>query len=1118
MGWTRLGTLVVLTALVVLCSLPGHAQVLYGTVVGNVTDPSQGAVVKAAVTLAAADIGFQRATVTDDRGWYEFANVPAGNYSVRITAPGFSTFEASGLAVTVNTVARVDAQMKVGAVSETVTVGAEAAVLQTDKTDVSKEISTREITSLPLSGYRNYQSLIDLVPGAMPSRFQNAVSDTPNRSLTTNINGTARNSNNTRIDGATSVMTWLPHHSLYVPAAESIETVNISTNNFDAEQGLAGGAAITVITRSGTNQIHGSAFEYHTNHALGAKNFFFNPNTPAGPSTPQNIQNQYGGTVGGPIRRDKLFYFASWEGTKQRQLFTGLRTVPTQAQRDGNFAGLASVYDPNTGNPDGSGRQPFAGNVIPTTRQNAISRQLQGLVPLPNLAGNTSNFFSSSPLSFNKNLVDGKLNYTINSKIAVFGKYSIMLSPVTSLGAMGGVYGASLVSGGGNSAGIGDSYNRTQIFGAGVNILVTPSFLIDANFGGSRMHHTTQGPDYGTNFGSDVLKIPGTNGPDPRQSGFPIFDITGYDQWGNPNNWSPVVRNDRTYTYVANAGWNRGAHSLRFGVDLIRHEMNHWQPELNSWSPRGRFNFRPGVSSTTGASSGQFNAYASFLMGLPAEMGKSYQFYDPMQTREWQQGYYIRDIWQVTRRLTLTIGSRFEHFPIMNRGQYGIERYDADANKVIIGGRGGNPTAAGTTVKSVLLAPRIGFAYRLGDKTVVRAGYGITNDPYPVSRPLRSPYPAVILNEFIQANTFAPAGSLSTGIPEVVFPDLSQGTLDIPNTIATVTLLPGEFKRGYIQSFNFFVQRQLPGNFNVQAGYAGTRSIHQALTYFELNPGIVPGAGLNGRPLFQKFGVRTSRSAFIPFATNTYNSFQAQLSRRFSRGLYFTSSYTWSKAIGLNSNGSAFTSSGNSDSGLAFYVPSQMPKNRGVLGFDRTQVLTAAATFDLPFGKGKSMLSQGVGGAIAGGWQINALFSAYTGLPFSPYADGASLNAPQNAQVADQVVENVQRLGGIGVGTPYYDRAAFRAVTEARFGTASLNSLRGPGLVNCDLGIFRAFPITERVSIQFRAEAFNFTNTPHFENPGQSNSNNSVNNAGFLYIASALQDQRTIRFGLRLGF
>jgi hypothetical protein len=198
--------------------------------------------------------------------------------------------------------------MKVGAVSETVTVGAEAAVLQTDKTDVSKEISTREITSLPLSGYRNYQSLIDLVPGAMPSRFQNAVSDTPNRSLTTNINGTARNSNNTRIDGATSVMTWLPHHSLYVPAAESIETVNISTNNFDAEQGLAGGAAITVITRSGTNQIHGSAFEYHTNHALGAKNFFFNPNTPAGPSTPQNIQNQYGGTVGGPIRRDKLFY------------------------------------------------------------------------------------------------------------------------------------------------------------------------------------------------------------------------------------------------------------------------------------------------------------------------------------------------------------------------------------------------------------------------------------------------------------------------------------------------------------------------------------------------------------------------------------------------------------------------------------------------------------------------------------------------------------------------------------------------------------------------------------------------------------------------------------------
>jgi hypothetical protein len=352
----------------------------------------------------------------------------------------------------------------------------------------------------------------------------------------------------------------------------------------------------------------------------------------------------------------------------------------------------------------------------------------------------------------------------------------------------------------------------------------------------------------------------------------------------------------------------------------------------------------------------------------------------------------------------------------------------------------------------------------------------------------------------------------------VTFPDLSSGVVSIPDTIATNTLLKGEFKRGYIESFNFFVQRQLPGNLNFQVGYAGTRSVHQALTYFELNPGVVIGAGLNGRPLFQKFGVRSARSAFLPFATNRYDGLQLQLTRRFSGGLMFTSSYTWSKSLGLNSGGSAFTSSGNSDSGLAFYVPSQMPKNHGVLGFDRTQVFTLAGSYEMPFGKGKKMLTGGAGAMIAGGWQVNAVLSAYTGLPFTAYADAASLNAPQNSQVADQLVRDIPKPGGIGVGQPYYDRAAFANVSQPRFGTSPLNSLRGPGMVNCDLGLFRSFKATERISLQFRAEAFNFTNTPHFENPGQSNSNNNVTNSGFMYITTALQDQRTIRLGLRLAF
>src|SRR5262249_1096067 len=215
------------------------------------------------------------------------------------------------------------------------------------------------------------------------------------------------------------------------------------------------------------------------------------------------------------------------------------------------------------------------------------------------------------------------------------------------------------------------------------------------------------------------------------------------------------------------------------------HQMNHWQPEIGSWSPRGGFSFVNGVTALNGGPAAtNFNAYASFLLGLPGQMGHSYQFYDPMSTRETQQGYYIRDNWQVSRKLSINIGMRFEHFPIMNRGQYGIERYDLDTNKVLIGGRGNNPRDAGTHAKANMLAPPIGLAYRASERTVLRAGFGMTNDPYPISRPLRSPFPVVITDQYDQLNSFVPVGSLATGIPTVKFPDLTTGVLDIPNTIS----------------------------------------------------------------------------------------------------------------------------------------------------------------------------------------------------------------------------------------------------------------------------------------------------------------------------------------------
>lgn len=305
-----------------------NAQVLYGNLTGNVSDPQQAAITGATVTIKSAATGYTVDAKTDDRGVYDIRNIPPGVYDIRISAAGFTAFEVKEITIAANNIARVDAPLRVGSINEVITVGAEVAQLQTDKSDLHTDIGSKEAREITLGGYRNYQSLIDLVPGANPANFQNASTDSPARALTTNVNGVSRNNNNNRIDGAASVFTWLPHHSLYVPPLESIETVNVSTNSFDAEQGMAGGAAITVVTKSGTNDFHGVAFMYHSNHKWGAKNLFFNPNTPAGPGIPQRIDNQGGGTFGGRIIRDKLFFFTSWERTTTAERGNGLLLSP----------------------------------------------------------------------------------------------------------------------------------------------------------------------------------------------------------------------------------------------------------------------------------------------------------------------------------------------------------------------------------------------------------------------------------------------------------------------------------------------------------------------------------------------------------------------------------------------------------------------------------------------------------------------------------------------------------------------------------------------------------------------------------------------------------------------
>ncbi len=1073
---------------------PAGAQVFYGSIVGTVTDPSGAAVPNAAVNITNTNTGQARDTKTDSGGRYTLTDVQAGNYDVKVSAPGFRPIDRTGVSVSINTVTRVDAALEVGQVSEQVTVEASAVALQTDKADVHTEISEQAIQSLPLSNYRNYQSLIDLVPGATPGTFQNANTDTPARALTTNINGTNRNNNNTKLDGAVNVFIWLPHHTVYVPPAETIETVNITTNNFDAEQGMAGGAAITVATKSGTNQLHGAAFGYLENSYFGTKNFFFTD-----PKKPKSIRTIPGFVVGGPIIKNKLFFFGGYEGLFERQNRNAFFTLPTAAQLGGDFSGTGAViYDPTTGNPDGTGRTPYAGDKIPSNLISPIAQKVQALLPSPNQPGFGNNYFNSASQKMNRKNVDFKSDWNPTEKWHVFARYGYMQADVSGVFGLGAAGGDCLCDGG---PGTGDT--SVNLATVGYTHTFSPTKLYDATYGFTRMGHISKGADIGKNWGSDVFGIPGTNGPDPRESGLPFFNISGYSPIGNDQSWIPAYRNDQSFATSQNFSIVHGSHEIRMGFDGIRHHLNHWQPELGA-GPRGELDFGQGLTALNDPSyvTTQFNSYAAFLLGYTSSVGRSIQ-YEKMTTYELQLGWYASDRWQITPKLTATLGLRYELYPLMTRaGRGGIEEYDPTTNIVTLGGAGGLPKGLGVTTSHKMFSPRIGLAYRLNNTTVIRAGYGITRDPMPLSRPLRGFYPLTVGETFAQVNSYTPYDTMAQGIPPVVGPDESTGKVVLPGSADMRFITDGHLRRGYIQSWNLIAEKELPWKMVASAGYVGTLTVD---SFADWNGNAAaPGTGQAGQPLFQKFG-RTSETLFWNgFVGANYHSLQVSLKRQVANGLTLQGAYTYSHAINYTDD--------DGWTGLMFNYAPMLSRNRATASYDRPQNFHLAYVYEFPFGKGKKYVTSGVGAAVLGGWQANGIIAIYSGAPFTVGADGTSLNAPGNSQTAD-LVGTVQKIGSL---QEYYNVAAFAPITTARFGNIGRNTLRGPGVINNDLSLFRDFTITERFKLTFKAEAFNVTNTPHFANP-----DGNVNDSTFMQIsgtASTLSDNRSIRFGLRMGF
>ncbi len=1034
-------TLAVLSVQTVLFVPALKAQVLYGSVTGTVTDQSGAGVPKAHAVVTNRATGVAREADADDNGHYTITDVAPGEYDLKVTATGFKPLTQTSLTVGANTVTNGDTKLQVGAVSEQVTVEASVVNLQTEKSDVHTDLSEKA------------------------------------------INGTNRNNNNTRVDGAADVFVWLPHHAVYIPPAETVQEVNISTNNFDPEQGMTGGAAITVITKSGTNQFHGVGFEYFQNQALRAKQFF-----ETGPKGDSKL-NDFGGTFGGPIKKDKLFFFGSYDGTYERDnRNTGLVTLPTAAIRAGDFTGTGTIiYNPHTGNPDGTGRTPFPNQAaIPI---DPIAAKILALIPtLAPGAPNTDNYSKSATQKLNRNNFDAKVDWSRTSSHSIFAKYSAMKSVFHGEPSLGQAIGDCACDGG-----LGDFHSFVQLVTVGHTLTLSPTLVVDGNVGFTRMSEYGQTPDYGTNIGSDVLGIPGTNnGSDLRSSGFPLFAITGYANLGNPEGWNPAFRNDWSFTTSHNVRWSHGKHQVSAGTDIIHHHLNHWPPNL-------------------------FNAFAQFELGLFDGTGKSDQFIKAT-AKEWQFGWFVGDRYRITNKLTVTLGLRYEYYPLMTRdGAFKFDRYDFTTGNVLLGGIGGNSAHLGVTTSKKLFAPRVGFAYQINNGTVVRAGFGISVDPLPLARPLRGFYPLTVGSNFAGVNGFVPAGSLSplaaplpggplpVGIPSICCPDISSGTIPLPPQALERSVGPGLLKRGYIESWNLVVERKLPANFFFSVGYVGTQTVHQ-FGDLDLNASL-PGTGQAGQPYNKpQFGNRTASTLFWQgFLSSNYHSLQAAITRQFSKGLMVKGAYTYSKAINWTDD--------DGWAGLNWNDPNILRRNRAQAGFNTPQIFQLAYVYELPLGKNKQWANGGGAATkILSGWQTSGIFSAVSGQPFGLTASGASLNAVGQTQTPDQVGP-AKKLGGVGPGNPYYGPAAFAPVTRVGYGNVGRNPLLGPGAVNLDFSLFRTVKITERFDLQLRVDAANLFNSPHFNNP-----NGDLTSGSFMEINGAKFDERQFRLGVRFSF
>ena len=1117
-----------------------HAQLLYGSLTGNVTDPTGAAIAAAKVEALNTGTGVHSETATDDHGLYRFSNIQAGPYTITVSAKSFATFVETSVQISNTEVRRVDVQLNISQTKSTVEVRADAVILQADKADIEAQITSQQITEIPVTGGegKNYQRLAFLVPGAgiVASPEANSEAGNPMRAVTIFMNGVSSTGNSTKMDGASISYPWLPVNVAYVPPPEAIQTVDINTNAFDAEQGAAGGIATNVTIKSGTNSLHGVVYENNQNQKLEAVNNYFSHPGRLG----KNIFNNYGFALGGPIYipkvvngKNKLFFFLDFMGTKRRQYTASSNlTLPTAAERTGDFSATpATIYDPLTGNADGTGRTPFAGNQIPQSRINSASNTIVGLLPaLTRPTTYTNNYDAYGGTQYNRKSWDYKVNYNPSDRQMIWGRYSFSPMNIVAPFVLGAAEGD--VFGGGNPI---NSGGLVQTTAAGFTRTITPTLLLDGNIGYTRQSIGANGDEGVGDYGTQTLKIPGTNGVGVNYQGIPAFQVSGSANMGNTNTGSPFKFRDNQYTTSINLTKIKGAHNLRFGFEYDKYALNHFQPQGGTFgTARGSFAFDGSLTALKGgaAIANPYNSWAQFLLGDPSHVGKITQVLNPNSLRFSSWSVYARDQWQATKNLTVSYGMRWEYYPIFSHGIYGAVRFDPSTGEVLIGGEGGVPWDAGASASKKGFAPRFGVAYRLGSKTVVRSGYGITVDPDNM-RNQRNAYPAIVNQDYTPANTYqfvnytgvansdgAAQVTLQDGIPTPSYPNISGGILKPSTTASTTTYLPGsigatfpkDMNRGYYQAWNLFIQREITSSTVFQIGYAGTHGVH---TMQAVNINGAPANGGNAGALLSQYNGGSSINDYEPWGSMTYNALQSQIRKTLGSSI-FGLNYTYSKAIN-------FANGDNGDASTYRVAPLSSSLDKQRAGFDRTQMFQAFYVYQLPVGHGHKYVNHGVAAAIIGGWQLGGNLSRYSGLPFS-VGTSAALNAPGQSNSANQVNPVVKILGGHDAKSPYFDGAAFANPANGVLGSTGRDILTGPGLFNLDANIARVFSFKEgKVTLQLRGEAFNLTNTVTFSNPNTTccwltKSDGTTNYNNFAVITGTASTQRQLQVGGYLRF